>query len=307
MSNINELKKSWCCPSCDNVTRRRKNDNTPIRKQCTQPINDTTLSANDLTDDQNLTKHGDCGPTENKTHRNTPQSAISKDITITLEHISLLLDRKLEETKKSILNAIQNTKQTEVQKAMHELKSDLTNTTNTLLHEQTALKNHITLMDKTIEKLETDNKGLREDIILLQNNSLGTQQQNTDITKKIVLYGLLEHEHETEHHLYQRIVHIFQDILNVDLTGYIEELTRIGRNNSRRPIVIELLSKKMTKYLLQNAQFFRNTGLSISEYLNEKALQNRKHLQEQVRNARLHGHHAVIRNNKLYVLVVFYV
>ncbi|KAL4712186.1 hypothetical protein ACJJTC_011047 [Scirpophaga incertulas] len=39
-------------------------------------------------------------------------------------------------------------------------------------------------------------------------------------------------------------------------SGYVEELTRIGRKSlPRRPIVIELTSKSMVKYLLQYSRF----------------------------------------------------
>ncbi|KAL4704978.1 hypothetical protein ACJJTC_005464 [Scirpophaga incertulas] len=199
LDNMFELKKSWKCPSCQNVTNRRaRNDDTPVRKHYLG-LNDTTMSVDgsiiEDTNKQNPTNYLDSSTVDTLDFTLEDNTMLAK--------ISLLLDKKLEENKISILTEIK---------------------------------------------------------------------------------------------------HALDDILNVDLTGYVEELTRIGRKNlPRRPIVIELTSKSMVKYLLQNSRFFRNTGLSISEYLDEAALQARKHLQLHLRAARNDGHHAIIRDNKLII------
>lgn len=97
-----------------------------------------------------------------------------------------------------------------------------------------------------------------------------------DNSKLLVLYGLNEYPHESEYELHDRIIRIFHEIINVNLTGYIEDLQRIGRRGWRRPIVIELLSKRMAKYLQNNVNCFKNSGLWLSEYLDEKGLNTRK-------------------------------
>lgn len=57
----------------------------------------------------------------------------------------------------------------------------------------------------------------------------------------------------------------------------------------------------MTKYILQNARYFRNTGIDVSEYLNKESTQDRKKMVDILREKRKQGKHAVIRNNKLYI------
>lgn len=291
-----ELKLSWLCPNCHNITRRPRNDDTPVRKQLTSILDETTMSVDGL-DEQNNKTHDHCEMYQTQTLTNMRQNTSN----ITLEQISSLLDRKLEENKQATLQAIKNTIITEINNTIHEFKDSFKKTTNALTLEQTDIKTNIKLLEDKINNLEIEITQNRHQISTLQNKQIGFQQQNTDYTKKLVLHGLLEHGQETEQILHQRLINLFQEILNLDLTGYIEDQQRIGRRNGRRPVVIELISKKMTKYILHNSQYFRNTGLNISEYLNDELLQQRKRLLDQLRCARQNGHHAVIRNNKLFV------
>lgn len=94
---------------------------------------------------------------------------------------------------------------------------------------------------------------------------------------------------------------MFRELMNININGFIESVKRMGRNGNRRPLMIELISKRMKKYVLENASCFRNTGYAIADILDSVALQNRKKIQEGLRIARKEGKHAVIRNNKLYI------
>lgn len=109
------------------------------------------------------------------------------------------------------------------------------------------------------------------------------QSHHIDNSKMLVLYGLEENEFETEADLYNRVVTAFFDITQTDLTGYIEDMTRIGYRGRRRPLKIEFLSKRMTRYLLRSVNMFRNTGLWVSEFLDENGLQDRKKQRENQR------------------------
>lgn len=104
----------------------------------------------------------------------------------------------------------------------------------------------------------------------------GVEKSTTNNEKIIVLYGLEEFRYEDENELHDRIVNIFYDVIGIDLTGYIEDVCRIGKRGNRRALKIEILSKRVTKYILGNVKFFKNTGLWISEYLNENGLERRK-------------------------------
>lgn len=302
--NIHELSTSWHCPSCENVTRRIRNDNTPVRKQLQETLNDSTMSVDDLVINS-VDKNKHYAVQQQKESISKIQTSPDNN-DIMLEKISLLLDKKLEENKKYIFGEIRNTIQCEIQQTSDKYFQEFSIKTDLLMNEQSNIKQKVNSLNNIIEKIEKENNSLQEEIRHMQsrlNNSNlpENQKSSTENSKKIVLFGLTEYDNETEHHLQHRIINIFLDILNIDLTGYNEETIRIGRKPSRRPIVIELLSKKMSKYILQNGRLFKNTGLSISEYLDENARKIRQDLLGHLHTARRNGHHAYIKNNNLYV------
>lgn len=120
-------------------------------------------------------------------------------------------------------------------------------------------------------------------------------------SKRFVLYGLNECEQESELVLVDLIQRIFCDIYNIDLTGQIEEIRRMGRRGTRRPVLIELLSKRMTKYITENSNYLKNTGLFASQFLDPDSLRDRNVLRGKLKEARQRGQHAVMRNNKLFI------
>lgn len=303
LKNKVELNKSWRCPSCENVTRRIRNDHTPVRKQPQDTLNESIISPDDLAHDLQYTSKCEELSSHIDKERVSKSLIVPKENSTILEQIGFMLDKKLEENKKSILDEIKKSIQYEIQQSSEKYIKDMNAKTDFLMNEQTNIQKQVNSLNMTIQKLEKENKCLEEEIKIIQKTLQNSHLSNNslDNSRKLVLYGLAEHNHEMEDHLQYRIINIFQEILNIDLTGYIEELTRIGRKGFRRPIVIELLSKKTTKYILQNNRFFKNTGLFISEYLDKNAYQDRKSLQNNLQAARQNGHRAFIRNNKLYI------
>jgi hypothetical protein len=118
-----------------------------------------------------------------------------------------------------------------------------------------------------------------------ENTNVVTMQNRLEpnYSKCLVLYGLNEYQQESEFELHDRVIIILYDITGIDLTGYIEDLSRIGKRGYRRPLKIELLSKRLTKYVLQSVKLFRNTGLWLSTYLDEAGLHQRKRERENYR------------------------
>lgn len=77
---------------------------------------------------------------------------------------------------------------------------------------------------------------------------------------------------------------------------------RVGRKvTNNRPLVIELLSKRMTRYIVSSSQCFQGTGLGVSEFLDAKSRKDRAQMREELIKAGQNGHHAIIRNNQLYI------
>lgn len=99
-----------------------------------------------------------------------------------------------------------------------------------------------------------------------------------------------------------RITYAIYEITGIDITGFVEDIARMGKQRNRsRPVVVELISKRVTKNILNNVYYFRGTGLHVTKYLNEKGRATRKQLQERLYEARKNGHHAIIRDNNLII------
>ena len=64
---------------------------------------------------------------------------------------------------------------------------------------------------------------------------------------------------------------------------------------------MELLSKKMARFIVENSHYFQGTGIYVSEFLNENARKQRKSMREEMLKARKNGQYAVIKENKLYI------
>lgn len=298
---LTKSKNTWRCMQCDSITRRSRNDNTPVhlRRQLGQSLFDeTNMSVDDhLNDDRSI-----LGDTI--TIDRDPTPAVQSQPNCTLDQISKLLDTKLEANRKSILNEIKSTIQSEINLAICKLKNELSQKTTMLTNEQANLKKDLNMLTEKITTMESEYEKLKYEIKLISERSntySSKPNSEVDYSKNIVLYGLHEHNRETELELNERIICLFRDILNVNLTGYIEDLTRLGKRGPRRPIVIELISKRMTKYILQNSRFFRNTGFAVSAYLTGNALEERKQLREQYLNARKSGKNATLRGSRLFI------
>lgn len=282
VENKQFLLHSWCCPNCENITKRNRNDDTPTRKQNQHQcqLNDTNMSVDDYI-------HHD-----NKIGETLTSNMQSKEITsprsnieiITLDKIGQLLDKKLDEKlerqRKSIITELRQTMESQITIAINKLTQQMTTSIDTLNMEQTQIKNNINNIDEKIELLETENKVLKNEIEKLQYSTKNTTIRSPEMEQKhenkLVIYGLNENYDEQQHVLEHRVISLFLQCMNVDLTGYIEEIFRMGKRGYRRPIQIELISKRMTKYLLNNARRLKSTGIYVSEFLNKNTLEEKR-------------------------------
>lgn len=311
-------KKAWICPICHCNKRKSILDSTAISSldNCSSPtiidsshrskvtvrrappskIEYKSINSEDL---------NDLGDTRN----NTPFSVKEKIINepLTLQNINLLMELNLQENNKSILAELRVMVQSQIEDALKDLKTEIKEQRECVEREQLKTKveidnlhSRINQLHQDLNRLKTDSQRLKAD---LQNSTYIADETKLtyDPAKTFVLYGLTENYWESNDETYDRVINTVYDILNVDLTGYVEVLTRLGKRGTRRPIKIELISKRMTNYLLSCGQYFKNTGIAISEYLNKQALQDKRTLKEEMLTARRNGQHAVFRNNKLLI------
>lgn len=310
-----EHKQKWKCQTCLCAMPKTDNTTTPVRNIYNT---NTVTHSPDGANHNNITlrrKHtssnyetspafSDNESILGNTQINTENAAKCKIDTLILNQLDELLERKLEKNKKSLLSEL---KAIIIEEIANRVTDEISSSMNAISSEQQCLKKEIDLLNTHIKKLQSENLKLQVDIENLQKAiTPETIKQdelinNFENSRKFVLYGLIENQWENENELFDRVTYIFQDLLNINLEEYIEDIIRIGRNGFRRPVIIELLSKKMVRTILQNKLCLRGTGLAIAEYLNENSRQTRKKLSNIMKDARRNGHHAVLRNNKLII------
>lgn len=310
-----EQKILWKCQTCRSKVPKTGNLNTPIRKlehklikPPNPPVEKTNTPENNITirkkpnnssfnmtlsDDSSLLGDTLCSEDKEKYIPTNPS----------LQSLSELIMQKLKENNKFIISEIKSTIEDEIKKAIFKLKEELEGRTNALSKQNEERTLEIKNIYKKIEALNIQNETLKAEIKELQAMKTTSEPKHTENnSKKIVIYGFSERHNESEWELHSRLIDMFHEILNVDLTGYIEEIYRIGRKNTKnRPLVIEFLSKRMSKYIIENGNYFQGTGIFITEFLNENARKHRNLLREEMIKARINGQYAIIRNNRLFI------
>lgn len=293
-----ERKNIWKCQACSCNSPKTGNADTPIRPRDREL---TDLELNNITEtfsSQDLSILADTNQIEVSSNKIV-------QCELTIQNLSEMIATQLKENNKSIISQLQTTIQTEINKAIAQLKQDVTKDINSLSQLNKKQQIDIQLINTKINKLENTNEELKKEIKDLEEKlTTGQFRKHSPETnrKKIVLFGFTEYYREPENDLHNRITELFRDIMRVDLAGYIEDTYRIGKYNKKnRPLVIELLSKKMAKYITENSQYFHGTKLSISDFLDENARKERKIMRDEMFKARTKGLHAVIRNNTLYI------
>ncbi|CAK1598158.1 unnamed protein product [Parnassius mnemosyne] len=305
-----ETKAAWKCQACYCKQPKKNNTNTPIRPREKSPVvnisqidrDNITLRRspnnmhNDTSDSVDIELLGDTVITQTSPNLN------AKSDEILLQTLSVIIQQKLKENNRSLINELQSTIHSEINKAIISLKEDIQQKTEILNCQNKQRKDEICQLNLKIESITKENGKLREDIKQLSKKIENKFRIPEINSKKIVLYKLMEQHNENDFSLCNRIVNIFRDIMNVDLTGYIEDTYRLGKHrNNTRPLVIELISKKMTKYLIDHKHLFKKSGLAISKYYDDITQKHNKLLREEMFKARQKGLYAVIKDDNLYV------
>lgn len=313
-----ENKNTWKCQTCICKIPKTGNTNTPIRIprdiDCSQisstPPEEANVTLRKKTinlkndticsDDQSI-----LGDTVSLDTIHTEENLKINNTTtqLTIETLSKLIITHLKENNKSIIQELQNTIHTEIYSAITELRQDLDYKTNTLTAQNDQRKQEIENINKKLEKLQTENENLKKEIRKLATETSRVPNIQENNCRKIVLYGFADYYKEHESSLHDRLIELFRDIVNIDVSGYIEDLYRLGRpaRPKNRPLVIEFISKRMTKYIINNSGCFQGTGLFVSEFLDANARKHRAQMREKLFQARKNGLHAIIRNNQLYI------
>lgn len=307
-------KAKWQCQSCVCKQPKKNNTNTPIRslEHNINLLEDTPCD--NVTIRKRNKSHGTQRRDETASSDDSsflgdtfcqPHSEIDPQTEPTFQNLSFMITKKLRENNSSLITQLQNTIQTEISIAITQLKQHLKQETDELKRLNTENKLEIEQLKKEIKIIKRENGTLRTEIAELGNNQKpndSIRREAEENTKKFVIYGMEEYYKEPEYALHTRIIEIFRNSLNLDLMGYIEETRRIGKyQNKSRPLIVELISKRMVKYLLENSHHLQGTGIAISPLLDETKRKERRTLQVEMIKARKNGLYATIRDNQLYI------
>lgn len=305
-------KKEWKCQLCKCKQPKTCNVNTPVRNpepndRQDEEQNVTLRTKNNKSSSLSIDQDSELSIILGDTiteHKNM-ETKIQPEFT--LQNLSYLISEQLHENNKTIISQLKDTIQSEISKAILQIKQDLKSETDGLHKQNSQRKSEIEKLTREITILKNENEQIQKEITKLRNNTGETPKiyntRNGENEKKIVLYGIEEMSNESEPELHIRIIEMFRECLQIDLLGYIEDTHRIGKYNERknRPLVIELLSKRMTKYLLGRKNHLYGTGISLSPLLDDKSRKERNMMRDEMISARKKGLHAVIRDNQLYI------
>lgn len=135
-----QLRLTWKCLSCQNVTRRTRNDDTPVRSKIAQDTSET-LHSEEVSKKINKSK--------------------SEDYRICFEDFSSLLDSKLCDIEQSITSKIKN----DLHQAIEQLKLDFTRTTDFLAAELSDTKKKLDGTEKQLQSLHSENARLTGELL----------------------------------------------------------------------------------------------------------------------------------------------
>lgn len=320
-------KSNWKCPLCSSKMAKTNNSNTPVRNEHDYDDEEHVLNVNKnrhqrrqaispVGGESMISFEGDTLledsvqtiDLENNTIPNSPRTVLRNQAT--LEQINTLIQQNLQQNNTSFLQAIQNTIQKEIENALKHLQIDFKHNIDSIKLNQIATEKNISALEQKIvslqnenSKLQKENKEIKEDLnsIKAYIYKISPEKIEGKTDTHVVLHGLTSQCEETDDELIDKVSYIFQEVLHIDISRYIEEITFIGKGGTRRPLKIELRNKRLRKHILLNSSYFREVGLSVTEYLTEPELKQRRELIQALQKARKSGQHAIIKNNKLMI------
>lgn len=236
-----EHRRNWKCPSCRCQTPKSGNSNQPVKqnKNNSQEISyittrkKTSFAANVSTSSNDQSILGDTIQEDDNPHNDEKVISISypKDDALTLKNINKLLESHLQRNKESIISEIKIIIKCEIEESILEYEKKLKQTTEKIQSKQQELTETLHAINQKIKILSDENQKLKQEInkptIEIKKN-IGFDTENED-QKSFVLYGLMENYSEPEAITYDRVINAIYDILNIDITGYVEDVSRIGK------------------------------------------------------------------------------
>lgn len=153
-----ELKRTWLCQDCQNVGRRKRNDQTPVRKQ-----NESAPNISDQREhptDESLIEHEFKEQEQSSRPAHSISNQGSKNM-LAYDDFSKLLESQVQIIEASLTRTIKR----EINAAIDALKRDFTETTDFLAAEQKDLKADIRIANEQVKNLEKEKCKLSQELV----------------------------------------------------------------------------------------------------------------------------------------------
>lgn len=152
-----------------------------------------------------------------------------------------------------------------------------------------------------VNKLKQENEQLKVEI-----NTLHKQINTLESYSKqnyLVFYGIDEEENEDPITIENAVCNIIKTKMLIPIKQEdIEVARRLGSNNNgRRPVLLKLLRQKMRENILRNGKKLKNSSYSVTNFLSQRDLDNKKKLRPHQITARQQGKKSYIKSDKLII------
>lgn len=226
------LKCNWQCSECKNASRRRRNDDTPVRPTL------STAAVTASTPLDTIESIVLCDGQTNKTAIGNP--SISYDDFGKL--LDSKLDSKLEHIVETLSRKIETTIRQELDTAIDILKSEFTETTDFLAKEQSDLKSQIVQQSKTVKELELKNLSLQESLHTI--NKKLTLIDNMSRSVNLEMHAVPENKNENVLALFKKLCDITKVQLDSSAVRACRRVARFTHSDRPRNILVTLQSSR---------------------------------------------------------------
>lgn len=241
--NINDLSKSWICPLCSNITRRKgSNCNTPVRKQFETPhMDDSNMSCDEIAPSDDRSSLG-LHVTHKESHSSGSASAV--DIgSITLEQFSRLLDSKLDTKLESMRLSITKDIKREFNTQIEKLKAEFSATTDFLAEQQNDLRTDLNKANSTIKELQAEKGKLQSDLAQIKQKL--TVLDKTSRSCNLEIHSVPEKKSENLLNLMKEMCEVLKIPIALTDIKAIRRVAKLNPSSSRpRNIIVTLPSER---------------------------------------------------------------
>lgn len=251
--HIHKVKRSWQCPTCINVTRRR-NENTPVRNQFELLLEESNMSCEDIAsglDKSPVPSYAKCEPAA------VTQVPSTSAPTLSVDQFSQLFDSKIDKIRSALISDFKK----EFKNAVEKLKLEFTQSLDLIAAEQSNLKSDLIAANKKIESITTEKIQLKSEIQELTRRLCVLEKSSR--SRNIEIQLIPEKKNENLVGIFKHLcAAIKAPIVESDICS-IRRVAKLNSQSSRpRNIIVTLPSERHRDTLISTFKRFNKSNKS---------------------------------------------